>query len=374
VKVGVVTDLSGSQSAIGTDELRGAQLAAEEINAAGGIKGLKGKKIDLKSYDTQTSPDHAVTAANAAVSDGVSAIVGGLTSDEVLAGTNVSHRAHIPWISAASSEEITGRGFDDVFQDLPTTAQAAQNYFKAIEFVAQSLDLGNKPTASVAVSDSTYGKGIEEEFSKANSGGSFDVKDEVSYPPTTTNLSSVVAKTLSKSPQMLINLGYPADGIAIQKLLATKFEYKPKVYFAVSDVATALEQLGSKANGMIIPSGPTTDFKNAPARFLDETKKYTAKHGGDAMPQYAVVGYVEMMMVAAALEDSGTTDGASVAKALHGISLDESKGNLYPSQPLAFNDKGQLTDPPQYFVQIENSKPVPVYPSDIAAAEPVPYK
>jgi branched-chain amino acid transport system substrate-binding protein len=125
VTVGVVTDLSGSQGAIGTDELKGAQFAVKQINANGGIKSLGGAKLVLKTYDTQTSPDQAVTAANSAVADQVSAIMGGLTSDESIAGTAVSNRAGIPWITGASSPQITGRGFNDVFQSFPNTDQAA---------------------------------------------------------------------------------------------------------------------------------------------------------------------------------------------------------------------------------------------------------
>ena len=96
VTIGEVTDLSGVASAYGVPENQGAQIAVQQINAAGGIKSLGGAKLVLKTFDTASNPDNGQTEASDAVSAKVSAVFGGEISDTVLAGINVTQRAGVP--------------------------------------------------------------------------------------------------------------------------------------------------------------------------------------------------------------------------------------------------------------------------------------
>src|SRR6204780_663267 len=129
VVVGVVTDFSGAQGILGTQEFDAYKLAANEINAAGGIKSLGGAKIVLKKFEPQTDPAQGPVQASAAVADHVNVIIGGEVSDTVIGGTNITHRAGIPGISiGAEASEITSRGFNNVFQSTATTRQIANTY------------------------------------------------------------------------------------------------------------------------------------------------------------------------------------------------------------------------------------------------------
>ena len=73
LRIGVEAPLTGEQAVTGEDMLRGAQLAADEINAEGGVDG---RKIEIVPIDDAADPDTGVTAATAAIESGLDGVVG----------------------------------------------------------------------------------------------------------------------------------------------------------------------------------------------------------------------------------------------------------------------------------------------------------
>jgi branched-chain amino acid transport system substrate-binding protein len=372
VVVGVVTDFSGPQGILGTQEFDAYKLAADEINAAGGIKSLGGAKIVLKKFDTQTDPAQGPVQASAAVADHVNVIIGGEVSDTVIGGTNVSHRAGVPWISiGAEASAITSRGFSDVFQSTSTTGQIAQTYYNLLTTVASDLHVGHI-RAAISVSDTTYGTQLDKGFTAANK--AMQVVNRFEYPLTTTDFSSVAARMLHGSPNLLLNEGYPTDGVALAKLFATKF--KPpsavKVFFATAEPQLLVAQLGNKADGMLAGSGPSPAFKGMPHSFLTADAAFKKAYRTD-MLGVAPTAWEAFMFLKAALETAGSVKGSAIAAALHKVKLTQAMGNIYPGAPQQFASNGSLVNPVQYYVQIQHGQMVGVYPPAIAAAAPILY-
>jgi branched-chain amino acid transport system substrate-binding protein len=372
VLVGVVTDFSGPQGILGTQEFDAYQLAAKEINAAGGIKSLGGAKIVLKKFDTQTDPAQGPVQASAAVADHVNVIIGGEVSDTVIGGTNITHRAGVPWISiGAEASEITSRGFSNVFQCTATTNQIAKTYYDLLLGISNDLHLGNI-RASVSVSDTTYGSELDTGLTAANK--TMQIVKKFSYPLTTTDFSSVAARMLQGNPNLLLNEGYPTDGVSLAKLFATKF--KPptsvKVFFATAEPQLLVSQLGNQADGMLAGSGPSPAFKGMPQSFLTANTAFQKAYG-TPMEGVAPTAWQAFMFLKAALEKAGSLNGSAIAAALHQVKLTQAMGNIYPGAPQQFAQSGSLVNPEEYYVQIQKGQMVGVYPSAIAAAAPIPY-
>lgn len=372
VLVGVVTDFSGAQGILGTQEFDAYQLAASQINAAGGIKSLGGAKIVLKKFDTQTDPAQGPVQASAAVADHVNVIIGGEVSDTVIGGTNITHRAGIPWISiGAEASEITSRGFNNVFQATSTTNQIAKTYYDLLLAVSNDLHLG-PIRASVSVSDTTYGSELDSGFTATNK--AMQVVEKFSYPLTTTDFSSVSARMLQANPNLMLNEGYPTDGVSLAKLFATKF--KPpasvKIFFATAEPQLLVSQLGKQADGMLAGSGPSPAFKGMPQSFLTANSAFQKAYG-TPMEGVAPTAWEAFMFLKAALEKAGSLNGSAIAAALHQVKLTQAMGNIYPGAPQQFDQNGELVNPEQYYVQIQNGQMVGVYPPAIAAAAPIPY-
>jgi branched-chain amino acid transport system substrate-binding protein len=374
VLIANVTDLSGAQQPLGVAESQGLALAVEEVNAAGGIKSLGGAKLEIKKYDLESNPNNAVPKANAALQDKASVVFGSQISDAVIAGTNVTHRAGVPWItSGGTAVQITSRGYNDVFQLVANSAQLAQGFYDVMTTVGEKLGLQKPMTMGLSYSDTTYGKNLHTAFAKSNEAGGFKVVSEASYPLSTSDLSSIAARMASQSPQVLFNEGYPTDGLNFARIFRDKFSTSAKVFASTATVEVVVKELGAKADGALLSSGPNLSFQGMPPQFATVDAAYKAKYNSP-LSSAAVIGYQGGKFIAAALEKAGSADGKAVAKALHEVTLTHEMGNLNAQDTLKFTETGALEQAPQYFVQVQDGKAVGIYPDAIAAAAPRPFR
>ncbi len=373
VTLGEITDLSGGASVYGVPENQGAQVAIDEINSAGGIKSLGGASLVLKTYDTQTSPDQGAPQATAAVADGVTAVFGGEISDTVIAGTSITQRAGIPWVNAGgTANEITSRGYDTVFTVNKNSDQFGAGWADTIRLAASALGISN-PKVVIAYSDTTYGNQLLEGFKKDASG--MTITSSFSYPPSTTDFSSVAARLANADADVIFNAGYPGDGIALAKLFAGKFTPKAKIVIGGgSDATDVISQIGDQGNGVLVLGDLSPDSTGVPATFTTMYNDYQAKF--NAVPNtQALAGYVAVRVIAQALEDAGSTDPAQVVAALKNVQLTQDNGNIYPSPTtLSFASNGALNEAPIYISQIVGGKQVLVYPTAVAGAQITAYK
>ncbi|HEV7920417.1 MAG TPA: ABC transporter substrate-binding protein [Thermoanaerobaculia bacterium] len=112
--MGVYAALTGSEAAFGQATLQGAQLAAEEINAAGGVLG---KKIRLIVEDDQGRAQEAASVVTKLVTgDNVIAVIGENSSNQSLAAAPICQGAKVPMISPSSTNpDVTKKG-DYIFR------------------------------------------------------------------------------------------------------------------------------------------------------------------------------------------------------------------------------------------------------------------
>ena len=364
VTVCEVTDLSGSQNVLTVSEAGGGAAAASIINAAGGIKSLGGAKIVIKKFDTQSNPTMGSTEANAAVSAGCKAIFGGEITDTVMAATLVTHRAGIPWVDIGGiGDAVHERGFNDTFQ-LQTTTTLAQGYMAILQQIASQQNLSD-PTIGLSVSDTTYGQDFYTAWTKLNSAThQFKVVSNVSYPLGTTDLSSVAARMVSQKPDILFNMGYPPDGIALTSLFKKTFHTTAVAFLSTAEAPIALSQLGALADGQIfLNSAP-------PAGSSPNLSKFNSTYQsivGQAPSITAWNGYTAVAFIAAALEKAGSTSGPAIAAALHSVTLNASNGNIFPGD-LSFQSDGVLSNVPYFWQQDQAGKLMFVYPASLKQA------
>lgn len=109
IRIACLTSLSGPQEVLGRSMLNGAQIAADQINAAGGALG---RVIEIVEADIRTDPDRAVAMARALTDGGVNLLCGVVTSDAALALAPVLQSLGAVLITcAAASEKLTHEAF-----------------------------------------------------------------------------------------------------------------------------------------------------------------------------------------------------------------------------------------------------------------------
>jgi branched-chain amino acid transport system substrate-binding protein len=374
ITIGVVEDLSGAASVYGIPEMNGAQLAVQEINAAGGIKSLGGAKLALQKFDTATNPNQGVTQAQAAATAQVAAVVGGEISDTVLAGVAVTQRAGIPWlVTGGTANKIHELGYTTVFQNIFDSDQYESDVLALLKEANTQLGIA-APTLAVPYSNSSYGNEAYQAFTTANA-GQYKVACSFSYPLTTTDFSSIAARASACGATDIVNLGYPTDGLSLTKLFATQFHPSAKVWAATGlDPTLAVSQLGANANGVITTANLNPSDKGVTPYFTKEYNAYKTQFNSTPVFQ-TWQGYSALYFIADALQKAGSTDGAKLTAALHQVSLTQGHGDVYATpSTLSFASNGTLNQAPFVFSQVQNQTPTPVYPSTYAEAKIQPYQ
>jgi branched-chain amino acid transport system substrate-binding protein len=128
IKVGWVGPLSPPGGyAEGTLMKQAAQLAADEINAKGGVLG---RQVQVVFADTRGKPEEGTAAAERLISqEKVVAITGEFHSSVFLAEMEVAHKAGIPIIAVdVWALSITAKGYPEVFRVAPNQALIATKY------------------------------------------------------------------------------------------------------------------------------------------------------------------------------------------------------------------------------------------------------
>src|ERR1700688_498924 len=184
VKVGVLHPVSGALSYSGQQGRIGAQLAIEEINAAGGIKALGGAKIDAMLGDAQSTPDGGNAEVEKMNSADVSAIVGGYASAICLAASQTAARYDLPYVvDVGVVDSIVTRGLKNTFRFGPGFGVIAKT---ALDNLVTINDQAGKPAKTVMIvhEDSAFGAGLAKLLNAQLPDRGFQVLETIRNPPT----------------------------------------------------------------------------------------------------------------------------------------------------------------------------------------------
>lgn len=179
IMIGVISPNTGALAAYGTGIVMGADLAVEEINAAGGILG---REVQLIKTDDQSDPTECLNSFNSLVANGIGLIVGSATSGCTSAITDAANEEEVCILSpTATADSITTEDdfifracYADSFQGAIAAAYAKQAGFDRVGIVYCAADVYSK-----GLFDS-FSKACEEygiEVAAAQSSASLDVQD-----------------------------------------------------------------------------------------------------------------------------------------------------------------------------------------------------
>src|SRR5438445_9091346 len=223
VKVAVVVPLSGAWARNGELHVKGAQLAVDDINAAGGIRALGGAKMKLIVADSGDSTEKAKNAAQRLLSQETDLVggTGAFVSSFTLAITEITERAEVPWLTLSYSDQITARGYKDGFQTSPTASKQAEDALPVLMQIAKQAG-GVQPKTVGIIMDNTASPVA---FTKPMREGRFDklglklVGDEI-YTPPLSDATSLVQKVRNAKPDILLMLttNVPDTKLVVEKL------------------------------------------------------------------------------------------------------------------------------------------------------------
>ncbi|MBJ7348574.1 MAG: branched-chain amino acid ABC transporter substrate-binding protein [Thermoleophilaceae bacterium] len=232
VRIGLEGPLTGSQKSVGIGMLNGARLAADELNAAGGIGG---KKVSIVAIDDAADPPTGVAAAKAAIAGGLSGVVGPYNSGVGAETLPLYIDAGLVPVRLTSADETEGLGY--TLQ--PMTSQIAPVATKAI-----TSWLKAKTVAIVFDDSQTYTKSANDAMkSKLEQAGVKIVADQA-IKPGKKSYESAVTKLDKLKPDLIYAITYYPEGGLIAKAM-----------FEAKSPATCLADFGAYDNGFIKAAG-----------------------------------------------------------------------------------------------------------------------
>jgi branched-chain amino acid transport system substrate-binding protein len=287
----------------------------------------------------------------------------------VLAGINVTQRAGVAWVDAGgTADEINARGYSTVFQAVHDSTQFNTEWLGVAQLAAKQLGISS-PTVAVAYSQSSYGEGLLNAFTTANKTAGLKVVTSFGYPLTTTDFSPIAARLATANADIIFDMGYPGDGIALAGLFAKQSKPKAKIIIAAgSDAVDVVSQLKATANGVLVIGDVAPGMKGLPASFTAFYNAFEAKYHKQPNSQ-ALTGYECVQFIAAAMRQAKSSSPAAVVTALRQVSLTQATGDIFPTPAsLSFTANGTLANAPFFAAQVVNGTAKIVWPASQAEA------
>jgi branched-chain amino acid transport system substrate-binding protein len=367
VTIGILYPTSGESARIGTVALNAAKLAAEDINAAGGIKSLGGAKVKLEIMDPGSKLESARSAAeNLLQNEDVSVLVGAYTSALSMVVSEVTERREVPFVTFSISDELTSRGFKYLFQ---VAAKGSQFGKMQVEFAKNLVDTsGLTPKVAIVFENTAYGQSTSSMMKEIADEMGFEVALVESFENNSTDAGPLVTKIKSSGASILFPVAYLQDSITIQKTI----KQMGVDILTVAGGAGYLmpdfyEAMGKDAEGVTSVAFWNQDVNKPGNEQL--SKKYKETYGEIATE---VVGgaYSSVWAAALAIDQAGSTDPNKVRDALDALKIEEGhQADVMPGGPIEFDDKGWNSNTNPVMIQWQDGEPRTVYPEADASVE-----
>jgi branched-chain amino acid transport system substrate-binding protein len=324
VKIGVLTPLSPpGDAAAGQFISRGAKMAAEDINARGGVLG--GRKVELVIEDDSGTPEKGVAGLRKlATQDQVVGVLGQFHSSVMLASQAVAEQFKIPIFSTqASAGKITENHLNYTFRTHVIDPDRVQMWNRWIK------DRGFKRVFLLAeITD--YGTGLVEETKKYwKSMGIAGEFQSAIFDRTAVDLTPELLKIKNWKPDLVLNgaVGTPVYLMVKQAYDVGLFPAVPMlVSYDVPQRPEFWKTVGEKGNHLsfIVYYHPTMKL---PPRGEAFRKRYIAQFKED--PVYgAFNGFTQVMLLADAMNAAKSDKGEDIAKALLSNKFDGWNGTI----------------------------------------------
>ncbi len=366
VKLGLLHPVTGAFAYEGGQGRRGAQLAIEEINAAGGIRSLGGARIEPVLADAQSSPDAAVAEVDRLDSAGVCAIQGGFASNIGLAATQQAARHDLLFLcDVCVADQIVQRGLTNTFRFGPGFGKVVQT---GLTNLVAINDAAGKPAKTVVIvhEDGAFGGGMAKLLAAQLPGLGFTVLDSLSHPTPQRDFTTIALRVRKAAPDLIIPSNYKNEFILMARAFAQQ-HVRPKV--ATYAILGGAASNPSFAQQYPAPAQYIMDCNNwyDPLKPLSQAFRKTVAARGWDLTYELMLNYAGARVLAHAIEAAGSTDRAKVIAAMAASSYSDT---IMPYGPTHFVN-GQNAGAQPINTQIQNGQITVVYPAQYASAKVV---
>jgi branched-chain amino acid transport system substrate-binding protein len=352
IKIGVIQPLTGAFAASGTYVANGARIAADEINAGGGVLG---RKIELVIEDNKSNPTEAASVAEKLiVRDKVPVLMGAWGSSLTLAVMPKLMEYQVPMlVETSSSDKITTIGNPFVFRISPPSSIEATGFAKVID----QLKIGK---ADFLVVNNDWGLGTAEQFGRMLKAHNIKVGLVENMTQNAQDMSAQLAKIkASDADTLIVTTAVEQLTLIFKQAAALGLKRRIITTGGSQEPDQLIEQAGAAVNGsshiaFFAPWNPDLSADPARARsFIAEWKRRAYPFAGLTE---SFRGYDGIRTIGAAIAKAGKPDALAIRAALWTVELTGLGGKIKFNRvgPAGMESGQSLCD--VYLVRIENGK------------------
>ena len=365
VRLGILQPVTGALAQDGELGRLGAQLAIDEINAAGGIKALGGAKIEMAFGDARSNPEVGAQEVERLQGEGVCAVVGGFASPICLAASQAAARYNLPYVvDVGVSDQIVQRGLTNTFRFAPGFGKVAS---VAIDNLVTLNDAAGKPAKTVALvhEDGLFGTGLAKLMQAELPKRDFEVVEVIAHPTPARDMSNVALRIRALNPDLVIPSDYYNEFVLLARTMLQQ-RIRPKGVYSVLNGAASnyrfVHEFPEAAN-LVMDCNHWADPRSPQAQALKKQVEDSGKLWAYNVP----LNYSCVKLVADAVERAGSADRGKIMAALAGSHFD---GHIMPYGPTRFVD-GQNQGATPVNLQVQDNDIKVIFPAEFADAKPV---
>jgi branched-chain amino acid transport system substrate-binding protein len=347
----------------------GARLAADEINANGGIKSLGGAKIELVVGDSQSKPEVAVAEVDKLTEQGIVCFLGSCASGIALTATQASARNKVPFmVDGSVSDQIVQRGLYGVFRFSPGFKRITD---VSLDNLVKVNESAGKPAKTVILvyEDGAFGSGLAKTLAGELPKRGFEVLDMIAHPTPTRDFTNIGLRLRSAKPDLIIPSSYLNEYTLLARSIHQHKVPMKAIYSVIGGGASnmkfvreynAAAQNIMDCNHWVDPKKPKTQqfLRLLDQNKIDLTWEVILQHSG-------------VLLIADAIERAGSADRDKVTQAMTASTFE---GHVMPYGPTKFVN-GQNEGAQPINTQVQKDTIAVVFPPQYATGKliyPVP--
>jgi ABC-type branched-subunit amino acid transport system substrate-binding protein len=218
ILIGAVFPLSGNAASLAGQELRGVRIAADLVNAAGGVAG---RRIELDVRDLE-SADQAPAVMAALRTDGASIVVGAYSSDLSIAASTAADAAGLLyWEAGAVADRLTGRGLPMVFRVGASGTNLGSNSasFAAAELAPRLGRSASQLRIAIVSARDDYASSVADAAAQTSAAAGVPVVARITYDLVLPRWSDVMQQLAAARPDVIILASHIPDGVAFRQAM-----------------------------------------------------------------------------------------------------------------------------------------------------------
>jgi len=322
ILIGGNFELTGDIATYGTSSRDGIILAFEEINANGGVLGGKQLKFIVED-NKSSSTDAAIIAQKLIQNDKVVALLGPVTSTNVLAAAPIAVDNKIPLMTGTATNPAVTKVGEYVFR--ASFIDPFQGTVMA-NFALENLEA--KTAAIMIDSSNDYSKGLGEVFKTVFTQGGGEIVSEQFFVKDDTDFNTILTSIKGKNPDVVFVPSYYGTVGPILDQAKNNVGFSEDVIFLGADGWDSPELFDlakDAANGFYFSNHYSPDTDSPEVKNFTEAYKAKYNTVPDAL---AALSYDAAYMLAAAIDNAGSAEPTAIRDALAAVEITGVSGKI----------------------------------------------